>query len=838
MNKRYGFANRDLKFITYFLIMTLLFGLVLSFNNVAEANETPVQEDTSEDATPPVETEGDDLDATPDNLDESDGAVEPEDEISEEADEIDALVEQPEEESGESYIPAEKPEKEPAETQELEEPVEQDIEGDEETPQVVEKNYENPDGLAEYFPSVLEDPITLPSYYFQKSLPNLRSGGLQDTIVVDKTAERTKDKDGECKGCRTFEVLLKITGTPQEAPVDVVLVLDRSGSMGFLATEEYVAITSGPNTSKNYYVKVDGEYIEVSHSWNNGWRYWSPNNYRYVSWNPNGNDNSAGTTNSNSPLGKPFYEKVERTRLYYAKQAAINFAAKVLGPDGIPGSRVSIVSYSGPSTTSGNGNQNQASTDRGLTSDLNQVVYAINGLNALGGTNTQAGFIQGRNVIQNSGNPNSNKVVIMFTDGLPTASNGNRYAETTSLDHVHVTTAITAGKSIFDGNIADVFTIGLLQGMSGAELTLARSILNQTQNKGFYEAPDAQDLDDIFQDISQKLGYSATNAVVVDKIGNNFNLVESSLPSGATYNPNTREITWNPGTIVDEAELRYIVQAKPDFVGGLANTNEYANLTYTDIFGITGQNQVFPVPEVDVPEKLAVSLTDATIVIGDSITLASGTDPNGDNYMSPITGGDGDDSYAYEWRIEGETDVFSTEKNPTVTPQDDTSYQLTVIDSNGCEVVAVMKVTVLKTVDVTIAKEVTGNFGDRTREFSFTVAINHGDPDSFSLAHGEEHTLKDLLLDAVITLTEDDSGYDVTVTASGITSPITPNEGIYTIEVSELTGDMTITVTNHKSTTIDTGISLDSLPYIIILALVIAGITVIFIRKRRISSED
>src|SRR5690554_6647485 len=95
MNKRYGFANRDLKFITYFLIMTLLFGLVLSFNNVAEASQNDDQENMNEDSTDPVETNGGDLEADPDKPDETDGGLipagevdnEPEEEVDRQADE-------------------------------------------------------------------------------------------------------------------------------------------------------------------------------------------------------------------------------------------------------------------------------------------------------------------------------------------------------------------------------------------------------------------------------------------------------------------------------------------------------------------------------------------------------------------------------------------------------------------------------------------------------------------------------------------------------------------------------------------------------------------------------
>lgn len=57
------------------------------------------------------------------------------------------------------------------------------------------------------------------------SLPELvKSTSNQDTIGVNKTADSSDI-------CRTYDVKLEITGEPAPAPVDVVLVIDRSGSM-------------------------------------------------------------------------------------------------------------------------------------------------------------------------------------------------------------------------------------------------------------------------------------------------------------------------------------------------------------------------------------------------------------------------------------------------------------------------------------------------------------------------------------------------------------------------------------------------------------------------------
>lgn len=649
--------------------------------------------------------------------------------------------------------------KEVEKTKEKEEPKKEKESKSEETPKEEpsekpkeEKVKEEPGSkkeLAESTPPMLGEPkITLPAFYFQKARRSvLSTPSLSDTIAVDKNAERTD-------GCRTYEVTLDITGTPQNAPVDVVLVLDRSGSMNDGEVTEYVVITSSPSTNKSYYAKVNGDYKEIHHGYwygffqyYNGWYYEEGGNKKHVSWVSNGDDNSPGNNSRNNPIGKPFYERHGRSRLYFAKQAAVNFAGRVLGSNGIPGSRVSVVSFNGPQYTDGYGNQNQATTNQGLTSSLSQVTTAINNLNAERGTNTQAGFLEGKSVIQNTANPNSSKVVIMFTDGMPTASNGNLYGPNYPTSHNdHTIAAYTAGQSIYQNNIADVFTIGLLQDMSGSVKTLAIETLTIAQNKGFFEAPTAQDLDQIFTDISTQLGYSAINAVVKDKIGDNFDLILGSLPAGATYSPDTKEITWTPGTIVESGQLKYKVRAKSSFSGGPANTNEYATLTYTDVNGNAGQTKNFPVPQVDVAVPLSVSLTDASITLGDSINLGAGTNPSEENYMSPITGGDGNGNYTYEWRILEDSNIISTDENPTVSPTQDTEYELTVIDSNGCKAIATMKVIVEDPKGtITIKKMVQSpKPEDANKEFDIFVNGPNGTEYVVTLKNGESVTLENL----------------------------------------------------------------------------------------------
>ncbi len=58
---------------------------------------------------------------------------------------------------------------------------------------------------------------------------------------------------------------------------------------------------------------------------------------------------------------------------------------------------------------------------------------------------------------------------------------------------------------------------------------------------------------------------------------------------------------------------------------------------------------------------------------------------------------------------------------------------------------------------------------------------------------------------------------------------------VYSTESDTMTagGKATCTITNNKEVTVDTGISLDSLPYILLLVAVAAVVVVMIIRKRR-----
>ncbi len=158
-----------------------------------------------------------------------------------------------------------------------------------------------------------------------------------------------------------------------------------------------------------------------------------------------------------------------------------------------------------------------------------------------------------------------------------------------------------------------------------------------------------------------------------------------------------------------------------------------------------------------------------------------------------------------------------------------------------------------------VTKTVTGNMGDRSKYFaikvtltgeagknyasSYTVSggsklgngtddsnsstISIGTPATFYLKHGETFTIKNLPYGVTYTVAEADyttEGYE----EAEINFP-DPDKKIDS--ASE-----TVTIINNKQATVDTGIVLDSLPYVLLLVLSIGGV-VLFVLKRRSSRE-
>lgn len=149
---------------------------------------------------------------------------------------------------------------------------------------------------------------------------------------------------------------------------------------------------------------------------------------------------------------------------------------------------------------------------------------------------------------------------------------------------------------------------------------------------------------------------------------------------------------------------------------------------------------------------------------------------------------------------------------------------------------------------VTVKKIVTGNLGDQRKEFQFTATVKDADgnvitvPTSdnsaytvdnngsifFRLKNGDSVSITGVPDGAAFTVIETDenwNGYETSYEYS------TDNSSWMNGSSEVIYKDITFKVTNDKNGTINTGVFLDSFSYILILAGVIAAITVLIIHK-------
>lgn len=148
------------------------------------------------------------------------------------------------------------------------------------------------------------------------------------------------------------------------------------------------------------------------------------------------------------------------------------------------------------------------------------------------------------------------------------------------------------------------------------------------------------------------------------------------------------------------------------------------------------------------------------------------------------------------------------------------------------------------TVNLEIVKFITGTMGDRNRTFPFTVTVTYDDqstPYSFELgdyntvgAAGGKYVIPGVRKGSTVTVSETDDDYtsSYAVTAGGVPKTSGNGESVtFDIDYSDA-GPVEVKFTNHRDGVPETGVVLDSLPYILILGLVAAGAVLLLKRKK------
>ena len=146
----------------------------------------------------------------------------------------------------------------------------------------------------------------------------------------------------------------------------------------------------------------------------------------------------------------------------------------------------------------------------------------------------------------------------------------------------------------------------------------------------------------------------------------------------------------------------------------------------------------------------------------------------------------------------------------------------------------------VKQTNVTIEKQVTGNLGDKTREFEFQYSLDGKTwSDTFTLKHGDIFTTPQKLDVGATIYVREKAAADYSTTASHASGTLdVDNDGEYKkVTVTVLDSDK-VTFTNNKEATPDTGVLLDSLPYVVILAVVVLGAALVIVRRRKHRDDD
>lgn len=365
----------------------------------------------------------------------------------------------------------------------------------------------------------------------------------KDGLVMSKTIKKT----GDSQFLLTLEAFAtgSTTTTTSTKPMDIVLVLDVSGSM-----DDYME-TYSISPDGTYYYYDEGDFLGFGAGYKrayycsscNGW-YTSEHKYthRY-----NGT-RLTPKTSAESP-GTQFYSDV--TKMANLKTAVNGFIDSVAKKS--PDSSIAIVKFAGNKRdTVGN----DTYRDGGYTYNYSQIVQgltrvntgasslqtAVNGLEAAGATAADYGMQHAQTIINGAKDDGRQKVVIMFTDGEPNHDQ--------NFDGTVANAAITASKAIKDDK-AIVYTIGCFGGQAGSSdvdtymnyvssnYPNAASMDNggaKANPANYYKTvSSAADLNNIFTDISQTIGGTpvklGSTSVLRDVISDYF-----KLPEGADKN--------------------------------------------------------------------------------------------------------------------------------------------------------------------------------------------------------------------------------------------------------------------------------------------------------------
>ena len=263
---------------------------------------------------------------------------------------------------------------------------------------------------------------------------------------------------------------------------------------------------------------------------------------------------------------------------------------------------------------------NHTQTVKALTpaSNTTELNAAVDALWAGGYTPAHLGLQLAKGIIENDPNTDRQKVVVLFTDGEP---NGVNYTD--RFDTSAANSAISNSKAMKDnGNGATVYTIGCFGGTPGGNVTnymnyVSSNYPNATSmtdagtkaSDNFYKTVGSTaDLDAIFQEISQTAGGATltlgSQTVLKDVVSEYFDLPESasSMITAQSYSCTGFDADGHPtwSDTPDTASYTVTVNDKTISVTGFDySANWVGKDTTTGVMHTPGKKLVVTIPIVD-----------------------------------------------------------------------------------------------------------------------------------------------------------------------------------------------------------------------------------------------
>ena len=240
------------------------------------------------------------------------------------------------------------------------------------------------------------------------------SGALAPSAKAAAGDEPAHEKTVTANGDGTYTIALNVTGDSEKQiqKVNVIVIVDRSGSMGEDSGNTTTTYTATNQNGNNLYGLVDGEYVALHRL--NGWQYvngqWQNfNNEYYYDW---VDINNRGTRYTGQRYSR---QQADQSRLA-ATQEAVNGLAETLlgynGKDGNPNDTVEMALVTFATT---------AQTNVSKTTSADTYVTAVNNVTVAtgnaAGTNWEAALRQADGVSFGDSDPT---FVIFFSDGAPT----------------------------------------------------------------------------------------------------------------------------------------------------------------------------------------------------------------------------------------------------------------------------------------------------------------------------------------------------------------------------------------------------------------------------------